>query len=238
MKLIKVSKDCYYTTATKESDRPTLGYIRGNKYSLMIDAGTSKYHVSKYNKIIIEEGLKKPNKTLITHWHWDHSFGINALESKSIALKLTQDKLIEMSEWEWTDQAMKLRLERKEDIEFADTNIRKEYSDLSEIKVSLADVVFEDEIIFDLGDKKVIAKHVESPHSNDCVIVYVPSDKVVYVADAISVDYYNDNYLDKDKMLSLHKYLESLDFEICVTGHNNHFEREKTLSVTKRLSTN
>lgn len=32
-----------------------------------------------------------------------------------------------MSKWQWTDEAMKQRLLTGEDIEFADTNIRKEY---------------------------------------------------------------------------------------------------------------
>jgi len=48
-----------------------------------------------------------------------------------------------MSKWEWTDKAMKERLDNGEDIEFCDTMIRKEYPNREDICVKTADIIFE-----------------------------------------------------------------------------------------------
>ncbi len=56
MDLNKISKHCYYTDYDKERDRPTLGYIYGDKYSLIVDVGASQFHVAEYNDLLKEEG--------------------------------------------------------------------------------------------------------------------------------------------------------------------------------------
>lgn len=63
-----------------------------------------------------------------------------------------------MSKWQWTDEAMKQRLLTGEDIEFADTNIRKEYKNLQDIKVIPADIVFKNDLEINLGGLSVILK--------------------------------------------------------------------------------
>lgn len=236
MTLNKVQGNCYYTDFEKDRDRPTLGYIEGDKFSIMIDAGTSFEHNQLYHHLLDEKGLKFPSFAIITHWHWDHTFGMASLNIPTFVLDKTNDKLEMMKAWKWTDDAMKQRLKDKLDIEFADVHIRKEYQDLKEIKVVLGDLVYKNDFIIDLGNQVLDVKHVPSAHSEDSVIIYAREDKVAYVGDAISVDYYNDNYLDKDKMRALMNELEALDFEICITGHNDPVERNHLLSVMKRLS--
>ncbi len=87
-----------------------------------------------------------------------------------------------------------------------------------------------------LGNVNVQIKHVPSSHSDDTAIIYVKEDRVVYVGDAISVDYYNDNYLDKEKVGQLWDVLVDLDFDVCITGYNDPVGKEHLIEVMTRLS--
>lgn len=51
-----------------------LGYIRGERYSLAVDAGNSRRHVEKFYAALDAAELRRPDFTVLTHWHWDHTF--------------------------------------------------------------------------------------------------------------------------------------------------------------------
>ncbi|MCR1955014.1 MBL fold metallo-hydrolase [Clostridioides mangenotii] len=221
MNFNKISERVFYLENGEETDRPLLGYIKGDKYSLMIDAGNSKNHVELFMQSIEEANLKLPDYVAITHWHWDHTFGMSFVPGKTIACHITNEKLKSMAKWKWTDQEMKKRLQTGEDIEFADTNIRKEYKYLNDIEVVSSNIVFKDYLEIDLGGIKVILQNVISPHSQDSVIAYVPAEKVVFIGDAYSKDFYNGCKYEIDKIKSLLNTLENLDFDICLLSHHS-----------------
>ena len=50
-----------------------LGYIRGERYSLAVDAGNSRRHVEKFYAALDAAELRRPDFTVLTHWHWDHT---------------------------------------------------------------------------------------------------------------------------------------------------------------------
>lgn len=233
MALTKVTERIYYLINDREADRPVLGYIKGDKYSLMVDAGNSKEHVKKFNDSIKKLNLKLPDYIAITHWHWDHSYGMHAVTGKTIACEITNEQLEIMSKWQWTDEAMKKRLLTGEDIEFADTNIRKEYKSLQDIKVISADIVFKNDLEIDLGGLTVILKNIIAPHSEDSVIVYVPEEKVVFIGDAYGVDYYNNYKYDSLKLEELIYTLEDLEFNICFPGHSTPINKTEIIEYLK-----
>ncbi|MCS4463622.1 MBL fold metallo-hydrolase [Clostridium botulinum] len=175
--------------------------------------------------------MRLPDYVAITHWHWDHTYGMNAVTGKTIACEITNERLKIMSKWQWTDEAMKQRLLTGEDIEFADTNIRKEYKNLEDIKVTHADVVFKNDLEINLGGLKVILKNVVAPHSEDSVIVYVPEERVVFIGDAYSIDFYNNYKYDLAKLQSFINMLESLEFDICFLGHSSPLKKQILLNI-------
>ena len=77
MELIKVSDRIWYSMFEEERDRPCLGYIRGDDWSIAVDAGHSDAHVEEFYEALKKEQLPLPALTVITHWHWDHAFGIS-----------------------------------------------------------------------------------------------------------------------------------------------------------------
>ena len=75
MGLNKLTNRIYFLEHDPEVDRPVLAYIKGDKFSLAIDAGYSASHVQDFYREIEAEQFNKPDFTVITHWHYDHTFG-------------------------------------------------------------------------------------------------------------------------------------------------------------------
>ncbi|MCM3038927.1 MBL fold metallo-hydrolase [Paenibacillus motobuensis] len=157
------------------------------------------------------------------------------MKGTTIAHQKTNDTLAEITKWEWTDSEMKKRLETGVEIEFADTCIRNEYSTLSEIQVITSDISFNGSMEIDLGDITAELHHIPSPHSDDSVCIFVPQEKVLFIGDAVGVDYYNNCYLDKDKLRSLITAIEGFDFDTCVVGHAEPISRESIVNIMNSL---
>lgn len=220
MELKKLSDRIYYLPAEEKTDRPVLGYIKGEKYSLAVDAGNSSKHVEKFYNELKNAGLRLPDYTVITHWHWDHTFGMHAVSGKTISGHLTNEKLEEVATWQWSDNDMKDRLETGKDIEMCDVCIKIEYPNRDDIKVVTSDIEFSGSLKLDLGGITCEITEVTAPHSEDSVLVYVPEERTIFVGDADCEDHYN-NHGKYDKY-KLEKYIEVIkgsDFDTYVLGH-------------------
>ena len=221
MELKKFSERIYYLPAEERTDRPILGYIRGDKYSLAVDAGNSSDHVEKFYRELKASGLRLPDFTIISHWHWDHSFGMHAVSGKTIASYLTNEKLAEVKNWRWTDEAMSKRLNTGEDIEMCDWCIRLEYPDRSKIKVVTASIEFTGAVTIDLGGVCCEVREFVSSHSIDSVLVHIPEERIVFIGDAESGDYYDNNgEYDKGRLQEMIKTLGEIDIDTIMPGHD------------------
>lgn len=219
--LIKESERIYYLPAEEETDRPNLYYIKGDKKSLVIDAGNSPAHVQKFYQEIEALGMPLPEDTVITHWHWDHTFGLVDVVGRTIASKHTNDKLKNVCNWKWSIQAMQQREESGEDISFCNECIQKEYADLSQIKVTTIDYEITEKTILDLGGVTCILEPQDSTHTRDALFIYVPEEKVMFIGDADGPDYYdNQGKYDKQKLEALMKYLKKFDVQKFYIGHD------------------
>ena len=77
----------------QDRDRPNLGYVKGKNWSLAIDAGHSAAHTKEFYALLEKENLPLPCLTVLTHWHWDHTFGMHAANGLSIANEKTNRHL-------------------------------------------------------------------------------------------------------------------------------------------------
>ena len=224
--LVKLTEKIYYLPYSEETDRPILGYIEGDKYSLMIDAGNSKKHVELFITEIEKAGLKYPDFVAITHSHWDHTYGMHALNAVSIACVRTNEYLKTMSTWDWSDEAMEGRLKTGEDIEFCDTMIRREYPNRKEISVKTADIIFHERLSLNLGNLSCEIIKLDSSHSDDCVVVYIPEEKTIFIGDIISEDFHHgEPVYYRDKLDSLTESFRNIDFKTALFGHMEPFKK-------------
>jgi glyoxylase-like metal-dependent hydrolase (beta-lactamase superfamily II) len=221
MELKKISDRLYYLPAEERTDKPVLGYIKGDQYSLAVDAGNSLDHVEKFYRELRELDLRLPDFTVITHWHWDHTFGMHSVSGKTVAGHLTNEKLSEVQKWEWTDEAMERRLQSGEDIEICDRCIRLEYPDRNKVKVVTADIEFTDVISINLGSVHCEIREFNATHSSDSVLIHVPEERVAFIGDADCGDYYQNNgEYDKTRLKEMIQVLENIDIDILVLGHD------------------
>ena len=151
-----------------ERDRPNLGYVRGDRLSLSVDAGHSDAHIDEFYRSLEAEGLPPPDLTILTHWHWDHTFAMHKVHGLTLANRRTDRHLRNFRD--------RIGREGIEAFLAMDESIRREYAGNRPVVIVPADVVFTGGIDIDLGGCSVHAFEVESPHTDDwSALGYRPS---------------------------------------------------------------
>jgi len=230
MELIQLSKHCYCSDFDRDYDRPRLGYIVQGDCAVMIDAGNSASHYQSFLDALTQHQLPKPSLLILTHWHWDHVFGLHACDFKSLATLDTQAKLMQMQTWTWDDQAMARRLETGEDIEFCDIYMRKEYPDRSAIHVALATNTFRGSHTLKCHQLKIDVVAIDNDHSEDACVVLIKDDKVLFLGDIYTENYHaGPAHYTVEKLSSLITSLKALDFEIAIHGHDQLRSKDELL---------
>lgn len=241
----QLSEHVFYRPAEPYTDRPNVGFICGEKFSLLFEAGNSEENVKKLKVELTGCNLPNPDFVAVSHWHWDHSFGFSFWDGIKIAGKKTNEKLAEVSEWKWDEASMEERIKTGEDIVFCTEMIKREYPDRSKISVSTADISFENRMSIHLGGVSCKLLHCGGPHSEDAVICYIPEEKILFLGDSNCKDLYGkpwhfdieheDDFMenvaaipyDKNLVDDFLAVLYTLDFKICVSGHCEPMTREE-----------
>ena len=96
MELQKVSDRLYYLPHDENYDWCVIGLVIGDKHTMMLDAGAGERHTKLFMQQLEKNHLPKPDLCAVTHWHWDHSYGLASLEVTSFATKETNDLLKKM----------------------------------------------------------------------------------------------------------------------------------------------
>ena len=126
----QLSERVYYIPHNHDTDRPAIGIILGDRALMLIDAGNSRSHA----ELVLNNIRKltdKPVKYIgLTHWHWDHTFGLSGYENPIvIAHPLCNENLRRLQGLSWDDEALEKRVLSGEEIEFCAENIKKEFPD-------------------------------------------------------------------------------------------------------------
>lgn len=235
MQLHQLTEHIYYTDHDPAVDRPVLGYITGSRFAVMIDAGNSASHVQDYLTLLTAQGLAAPKYCALTHWHWDHTFGLHAFPGETIACRQTNDELRRLAQWSWDEAAMQARLAAGTEIAFADEHIRTEYAHPEDIIVRKAAITFDNTLELDLGGLTCRLLHVPSAHSEDAVVIHIPEEQLLFIGDCDNDDFYHDHYRDLAKTRALHAALDLLDFELALPGHSAPLAKTDLLAFLQRF---
>ena len=210
MNLNRLTERVWVYPYEERRDRPNLSYIRGDNWSLAVDAGHSKEHTREFYRALEEEGLPLPQLTVITHWHWDHTFGMHAVHGLCLANERTNQYL----------DAFRRRLEA-EGTEFfleMDERIRNEYEDGKPVIVTLADLVFRGEILLDAGNCPIRVFQAEAPHTDDSTLIEIPGEKLLILGDCTG-GAFPEWTVDQTLADKLAQTVREINPEICLPGH-------------------
>lgn len=224
MELRQLSPRVWISPFEDARDRPALGYLRGDKFSLAIDAGHSKAHLDEFYGALTRMGLPLPDLTVLTHWHWDHTFAMHAVHGLTLAGERTQGYLREVLD-RWEERGGERYFKE------LDEHIALEYGE-DPIRVVTADLTFGDRMTLDLGGITASCFHLVSPHTDDATFVLLPAERILFLGDAIS-GVYPTWVADPDLRAQQIKALEEIEFEAAVGCHWEPFTKAGLLTALR-----
>ena len=76
----------------------------------------------------------------------------------------------------------------------------------------LSDIAFSDNIPLDLSGITAQIFYTVSSHSDDTTCVYVLEEKVLFLGDITRADFFDNGYMDKDRVQDLIQTIQSTDY--------------------------
>lgn len=216
----KLTDRVFYMPHSEETDRPSLGLICGNKYSLIVDSGNSPKHAREFLTEIKTMDIPPVKYLIITHVHWDHIFGINEMNLPTIAHINTKVELNTTKKLKWDDASLDSYIKDGTFTEFTVNCIKKEIPDRDYFIIGDLDITFKDKIEIDLGDLTCIVEAIGGTHTDDSSVVYIPDEKVVFLGDCIYGRRYNGEYgYTKEKLIPMIDKIEGYDANHYIISH-------------------
>lgn len=219
-KLTKISDRLYYLPPVQVTDRPILGAIVGEEKTVLIDSGNSSQHAKLFLQQLEEIGIRA-DLLIITHWHWDHVFGMSEIAVPSISCRETYGNIQEMQSLSWEDDDLDQRVEEGTEIAFCVDAIKEEFGSERDIQVQLPTIVFESRMTVHAGGVTCEIEHIGGDHSSDSCIVFIPEEKALFLGDCLYANLYAEKWnYTVEKILKLVQQLETYDADIYFLSHH------------------
>lgn len=221
--LHQISEHVWWFTPDPRNDRASLGVVVGDKGTLMLDIGASPAHTNEFLKVLNNKGLPRPDSAVLTHWHWDHSFGMEALKIPFAAHHDTAKNLQRLVGYDYGDEGLGDLVKRGIEIEFVREymTIEMDNTQRRNLKLRQPDYIFDDKHHYDLGSATCEVLHVGGDHAPDSCIMYIPEDKVLFMGDCFYFTVYEQPRHYTKEILRLIQKLESFDINQYIVGHSN-----------------
>lgn len=217
--LAQVSEHIYWLPPG-EPVRPSLCAVVGERYTLMLDAGTSAAHARLFLDQLAVQGIAAPALVALTHWHWDHVFGADAIGVPVIAHAETAERLAQMALDDWSDAGLAARVARGDHGALGAEQLKAELPAPRDVRVALPTIIFEDELELDLGGGvRCTIRHVGGDHAPDSSVMFVTPDRVLFIGDCHYGSIRKPGTLTTERLLPLTEALLTLDPEQVISGH-------------------
>jgi glyoxylase-like metal-dependent hydrolase (beta-lactamase superfamily II) len=221
----------YYSEPDHSRDRPVLGALFGQEKTLMVDAGASPAHALEFLQALRDErGLPpswRPDCAVLSHWHWDHSFGLSALGIPCYAHPACVDRLRGLQGLSWSDEALDERVQAGLELRFCADMIAAEYGPDDpalplgrDIRITLPEFTVDSDTLLDLGGAGARLIPIDSDHSPDSLAVLVPQSRTVFLGDLTGAAYYEKPVAYRAwRVLSLFGKLWDMPADFYIEGH-------------------
>lgn len=220
-----------------ETDRPALGLICGDSFSVIVDSGNSPAHAQDFLELVHKMDIPPVKFVVLTHWHWDHIFGMETMGFVAISHEETKKKLAYLKTLKWDDASLDARVETGEEIEFCRDMIKREMPNRDYLKLKEPDLTFTNKIDIDLGGVTCVVEHVGGVHAQDSSIIYIPDEKVMFLGDCIYQDFYSGEWsYNLEEWVTLLDKIKKYEVDMYVTGHQDPKTREEMWSFFDELT--
>lgn len=194
MELERIAEGIYFSQPEHEIDQPCLYAVVGRDRTLMIDGGVSPEKACQFTCALGRETGRSIDFVAVTHWHWDHTFGLAGVDAPMIACAGTAARLKRLAGYpSWSDEALDERVRSGEEITFCADNVKKVYPGAlrSRIVIRQPDVVFGGTLSIDLGGLTCNLEQLPPVHTDDSVAIHVPERGVLFIGDSTGPNFYD-----------------------------------------------
>lgn len=183
--LSKIGNSILVQLPDTEYDQPCLYAIVGGSKTLMVDGGITPGRAGKFVDAVRGETGRGIDFVVVTHWHWDHVFGLPGVDAPIIGHSNLPANLQRLQSFvqdgESLDEAVRTGAYSKVCAEF----IRKSYPDPKEIAIRLPDITIGQALSLDLGGVVCDVLPFPECHTDDSLAVWISSDKALIIGDAL-----------------------------------------------------
>jgi glyoxylase-like metal-dependent hydrolase (beta-lactamase superfamily II) len=218
--LQKLTDRLFYLPPVQKTDRPILVAIVGDDQTLLIDAGNSSEHAKLFKQQLASHHISGCILAL-SHWHWDHVFGLSEMDMPSITNSMTNEKIKELQTFSWEDKELDERVESGVEIPFCADAIKLELGNDRNVTIPDPTLIFEKQVKLNLGGVTCFIEHVGGDHSPDSNLLYIPEEKMLFLGDSLYANMYAEKWhYTVDKMGKLLEKIEGYDAEIYFLSHH------------------
>ncbi len=231
-----LTKNIYYMPHRVDTDRPSIGLICGKKSSLVVDSGNSPNHAKEFLKEIKQLNVPPLKYLVLTHYHWDHTFGIKDMDLITIAHERTRQELAGMKKLNWDDISLEEHVKDNIISQNCSRCIKEEIKDREKIQLGDVDIAFKNSMEIDLGDLRCNIFAVGGTHTDDSTVVYIPKDKVMFLGDCIYGRRFNGLYgYDKQILFAMMDKIDEYDVDYYIISHETIWMRKDIYDFRKLL---
>jgi glyoxylase-like metal-dependent hydrolase (beta-lactamase superfamily II) len=173
---------------------------------------------------------------ILTHYHWDHILGLNAWNAITIAHLATEEYITDYCDMRYDDASLEMAMNKGIYNEGAIHSIKTEIEDRDNFVVGKINIFYHDNMKIDLGGISCELHHIESPHTEDTTMVYVPDEKTMFLGDCLygrrkdGFNYYEDTKLFK-MIDTIEQY--ATDYYLC--SHETLCPRDEIVEFWQQL---
>lgn len=232
----RIREHIYVMHAEEGTDRPLLAAVAGRSRTLLIDGGNSSAHAQAFREYLEREGVRKPDMMVLTHHHWDHSFGLAEWSLPTIAQRQTAGILRRFAGLEWNEATLDRLIAEGQMNEHTRSDMLAEYEgDLSRIRVEEPNIVFERFIDVDLGGLTCEIRYVGGDHAADSCVVFVKEEGTLFLGDALAPSVYGGPMAyTTGKFLALLDTVFAYGADVLVESHSRPATREAFYQDVRR----
>lgn len=226
-----------YWLPASEPDRPSLAAVVGTQRTLMLDVGASPAHTRRFLSLLEAEGARSPDMAILTHWHWDHVFGMVEVNVPMITHTKTAAHLSRLMGYDWSDEALDARVATGIEIEPCARDIKLELPAPRKVTLRSPDIIFSEELELSLGEVACRVVHVGGDHADDSCIIHVLPDRLVFLGDCLYEAIYTPARLyTTGKLFPLLDTILALEADLYIEGHNNNvMNRDELLVMAHKM---
>ncbi|WP_339212621.1 MBL fold metallo-hydrolase [Solibacillus sp. FSL W8-0372] len=234
--LNKFSETIYYMPNQDENDRPTLGLVCGDQYSLIIDCGNSTQHAKEFILEIEKLNVPPVKYAVITHAHWDHFLGMNEFDATIIVNSQTNELLKTWQSYTFNDSSLQTYARTKLMSAKCIEIIQEEIPNRDSFKLNSPQIIFEKTLTLDLGNKICVLEKINSTHSDDATIIYIPDEKVLFLGDCVYGTTTNSLFQYKQPLLlPMIEDIQKYNAEAFLLGHESICDLEEMTTFWREL---